>query len=132
LAGDEDTRAEGLAAGVLEDDVDVLAAGELADALAEALPLLGVLGVLVLPELVALGVAVDDRVGAHRPADLRLLRRGHDTDGVGATGERELRGVRAESAARTPDQDVVALLHAGAAAGVQLAVGGGVAQPCGG
>jgi hypothetical protein len=41
---------------VLEDDVDVLAAGQRADLLAEALPLLGVLVVLVLPELVALAL----------------------------------------------------------------------------
>src|SRR5690606_35284380 len=80
LAGDEDGGAEGLAAGVLEDDVDVLAAGEVADALAAALPLLGVLGVLVLPEPVALGVAVDDRLGAHLPADVGLLVAGDDTD----------------------------------------------------
>ena len=45
LAGDVDRGAEGLAAGVLEDDVDVLAAGQLTDPGAEALPLLGVLGV---------------------------------------------------------------------------------------
>src|SRR5680860_1517452 len=55
---------EGLPAGVLEDDVDVLTAGELADVLAEATPLLGVLGVLVLPELVAGLGAVDDQLGA--------------------------------------------------------------------
>ncbi len=36
LAGDVDRGAEGLAAGVLEDDVDVLAAGELADLGAQA------------------------------------------------------------------------------------------------
>src|SRR6478735_5435134 len=66
LAGDVDRGAEGLAAGVLEDDVDVLAAGQLADLGAEALPLLRVLGVLVLPELVALLGAVDDHLRAHR------------------------------------------------------------------
>ncbi len=132
LAGDVHGGAEGLAARVLEDDVDVLAAGEFADALAEALPLLRVLGVLVLPELVALGVAVDDRLGTHRPADVRLLLAGDHADRVGPARERELRGVRAESAARAPDQDVVALLHAGAVAGDQLPVGGGVDQAGGG
>ena len=124
--------AEGLAARVLEDDVHVLAAGQLADALAEALPLARVLVVLVLPELVALGVAVDDRLGAHLPADLRLLLAGDDADRVGAAGQRELRGVRAESAAGAPDQHVVALLHAGAVARDELAVGGGVDQARGG
>jgi hypothetical protein len=53
---------------VLEDDVRVLAAGELADPGTEPLPLLGVLGGLVLPELVALGGPVDDQLGPHRPA----------------------------------------------------------------
>ncbi len=65
LAGDVDRGAEGLPAGVLEDDVGVVAAGQLADQLAEPLPLLRVLGVLVLPELVVLGGAVDDQLGAH-------------------------------------------------------------------
>src|SRR3954470_15783157 len=73
LLGDVDAGAEGLPAGVLEDDVDVVAAGQLADPLAQALPLLGVLGVLVLPEPVALGGAVDDQLGAHGVADLGLL-----------------------------------------------------------
>src|SRR3954447_5786942 len=73
LAGHEDRRAERLAAGVLEDDVDVLAAGELTDLGAEALPLLRVLGVLVLPELVALLGAVDDQLRAHRAGDGGLL-----------------------------------------------------------
>ena len=76
LLGDVDTGAEGLTAGVFVDDVDVLAAGQLTDLLAKALPFLGVLGVLVLPELVALGVAVDDVLRAHGPADLGLFRAG--------------------------------------------------------
>ena len=46
--GHVDRGAEGLAARVLEDDVHVLAAGQLPDPGAEPLPLLGVLGVLVL------------------------------------------------------------------------------------
>jgi hypothetical protein len=45
-ARDEDARTERLAARVLEDDVGVLAAGQLADLGAEALPLARVLGVL--------------------------------------------------------------------------------------
>ncbi len=55
--GDVDAGAERLPAGVLEDDVRVLAAGQLADPLAEAAPLVRVLGLLVLPEPVALGGA---------------------------------------------------------------------------
>ena len=118
---------------MLEDDVDVLAAGQLADALAEALPLPRVLGVLVLPEPVALGVAVDDRLGAHRAGRCPPSASLETTQiGVGAAGQRELGGVRAESAARAPDQHVVALLHAGAVAGDELAVGGGVDQARGG
>ena len=62
-----------------------------------------------------------------------LLLAGDDTDRVGAAGERELGGVTAESAAGAPDQHVVALLHAGAVAGDQLPVRGGVHQTgCGG
>src|SRR5664280_3178908 len=45
-ARDEDAGAEGLAAWVLEDDVGVLAAGQLTDLGAEAFPLTRVLGVL--------------------------------------------------------------------------------------
>jgi hypothetical protein len=56
-----------------EDDVDVVTTGERADLLAEALPLLRVLVVLVLPELVALGAAVDDQLGAHAVRELGLL-----------------------------------------------------------
>src|SRR4051812_21757191 len=49
LAHHVDRGAEGLPARVLEHDVDVVAPGQLADALAEPVPLLGVLVVLVLP-----------------------------------------------------------------------------------
>src|SRR5512135_3874417 len=76
--GDVHRGAERLPARVLEDDVDVVAAGQLADPLAEPLPFLRVLGLLVLPEPVALGAAVDDQLGAHPPADLGLLRGGDD------------------------------------------------------
>src|ERR1044071_10299559 len=105
LARHEDARAEGLLAGVLEHDVRVLATGQLADARAETLPLLGVLVVLVLPEPVALRVAVDDQLRAHLAADLRLLRARHHTDRRRAAVQRELRRVRAETAGRTPDED---------------------------
>ena len=59
--GDEHRRAHGGPTGVLEHDVDVTA-DELTDLLAEAQPLLRVLGVLIGPEPVALGAPVDDRL----------------------------------------------------------------------
>lgn len=49
--------------------------------------------------------------------------------GLAPPHERELRCVGAESAARAPDEHVVALLHAGAVAGDELPVRGGVHQP---
>ncbi len=102
--------------------------GELADLRAEPLPLLRVLGGLVLPEPVALGVAVDDQLRAHVAADLGLLLRGDDADRGGAAVEGELGGVGAEAAGGAPDQHDVALLHVGAVLAHQLAVGGGVDQ----
>ena len=129
LRADEHRGAEGLPARVLEDDVDVLAAGQLADPLAEPPPLLGVLGVLVLPEPVVLGAAVDDQLGAHPRQISALSVAGDHAHRGGAAVERELGGVAAEAAAGAPDQHVVALLHAGAVAADQLPVGGGVHQP---
>ena len=129
LAGDEHRGTEGLAARVLEDDVDVFAAGELADGLAEAQPFLRVLlGAVLVPELeVHLG-AVDDLVGTHAADDLGLLLVGDDTNRVGAAVERVLRREAAEAAGRAPDQDVVALLHVAAVLGDELAVGSAVDQ----
>ena len=123
---------EGLAARVLEDDVDVLAAGQLADVGAETPPLPRVLGPLVLPEPVAGLGAVDDQLGAHPAADLGLLVAGDHADRDRAAVERVLRGEAAEPAAGAPDQHVVALLHAGAVAADQLAVRRAVHQPGGG
>ncbi len=131
-SGDVHGRAEGLPPGVLEDDVGILTAGELADLLAEALPLLGVLGVLVGPEPVVLGGPVDHQVGAHPAHDLGFAWRGHDTHRDGATVQCQLGRVGAEPAARAPDEYHVALFHVGAVVGYQLAVGGGVHQPGGG
>src|SRR5262245_16834009 len=82
--GDEHAGAEGLPTGVLEHDVRVVAAGQLADAGAESLPLLRIRCVLVLPELEALGGPVDDQLGAHRATELGLLGAGHDADRDGA------------------------------------------------
>src|SRR5205085_1629509 len=75
----EDARAERVAAGMLEHDVDVAAAAELADALAEAEVLLRVLlPRLGIPEAVVLLRAVDDPLGAGVAALLRLrLARDH-------------------------------------------------------
>ena len=70
LAG-EDRRAHRLAAGVLEHDVGVVA-DELADLLAEAPPLRLVLRVVVGPEPVALGLAVDDGLDAELVEQLGL------------------------------------------------------------
>ena len=65
---------------MLEHDVDV-AADELADLLAEPQPLRRVLlGVVVVPELVALGPAVDDRFAAELAQQLGALLRRHDAD----------------------------------------------------
>lgn len=52
--------------------------------------------------------------------------------GLAPPHEGELRGVRPESTARAPDQDVVALLHGGAVAGDELPVRGRVHEPRGG
>ena len=64
-----------------------------------------------------------------RPADLGLLRRGHDAHGRRAAVEGELGGVGAEAAGGAPDQHGVALLHVRAVARDELAVGRGVDQP---
>src|SRR3954452_8363344 len=123
-----DAGAERLPARVFEHDVGVVPAGQLADAGAESLPLLRVLGDVVLPELVTLRIAIDDQLGAHLPADLGLLFAADHADRGRAAVQRELGGVGAEAAGRAPDQDRVALLHARAVARDELAVGGGVDQ----
>ena len=69
----EHRRAHRRTARVLEHDVGI-GADELADPLAEAAPLGRVLRVLVLPELVALGLAVDDVLDAHARAAARRAR----------------------------------------------------------
>ncbi len=130
--GDVDGGAEGLPPGMLEDDVGVLAAGEFPDLLAEALPFLRVLGVLVLPEPVVLLGPVDHQLGAHAVHDLGLAGGGDDADRDRAAVEGHLRGVGTEPTAGAPDQHHVALLHARAVARHQLAVGGGVHQAGGG
>ncbi len=101
---------------MLEDDVGVLAAGELPDPPAEPLPFLRVLVVFVLPEPVALRGPVDHQLGTHPADDLGLVSGGDDTDRDRAAVECHLRGIGAETAAGTPDQHHVALLHVRAVA----------------
>ena len=100
LAG-EDRGAHGLAAGVLEDDVGVVA-DQGADVLAQAAPLGLVLGVLVLPEPVAGRLAVDDGLDAEVVEEGHLLGRGDHPDRGAAAVQDVLDGVAAEAAARPP------------------------------
>ena len=132
LASDVDAGAKGLAPGMLEDDVGVIAAGELADSLAEALPFARVLGVLVLPELVPLGTAVDDELSAHRAAEIGLLGTRDDAHRDRTAIDGVLGRIGAEAAGGSPDEDNVALLHAGPVARDELAVCGRVDESGGG
>ena len=77
---------------MLEHDVGVLA-DELADLLAEPAPLRLVLGVLVGPEAVVLGRAVDDGLAAHVVEQLGPLGRRHDADRGAAAVQHVLHGV---------------------------------------
>src|SRR5690606_28631498 len=77
LAGDVYRGAEGVPAGMFDDDVGILPAGELPDPAAEPFPFRRALGAFLLPERVALVGAVDNRVVAHRPAAGGLGRAGH-------------------------------------------------------
>ena len=113
---------------MLEHDARVLA-DEAADLLAEPAPLALVLGVLVAPELVALGGAVDDGLAAHRLEQLHPLGARHDADGGAAAVEHELDGVGADAAGGAPDEHAVALLHLRGVAADEHAVAGGGAQP---
>src|SRR5581483_10315825 len=126
-AGHEDRGAHGVAAGVLEDDVGV-AAGQLPDAAAEAAPLGRVLGALVLPETVALGLAVDDVLDAELVHELDLLRGGDHGHRGAAPVEDVLAGVAAEAAAGPPDEHDVTLGDRGAVGADQHAVAGRVGQ----
>ena len=82
---------------MLEHDVDVVSARELPDLFAESLPFLGVLGGLVLPELVPLGRAIDDQVGSHGAHNLGLALVGNDTHGDSTTVQRVLGRVGAQA-----------------------------------
>jgi hypothetical protein len=116
---------------MLEDDVGVLAARQLADPGPEALPLGRVLRVRIAPELVPLprfGAPVDDQLGAHPATDLRLAGASDHADRRRATAQRELRGVGAQAARGAPHQHDVALSHGRAVGGDELAVRGGVDQ----
>ena len=112
---------------MLEHDVGV-GARELADLLAETAPLAGILGVLVLPELVPLGLAVDDVLDAHLVEQLRPLRRRDHSDRRAAPVHHVLGGVGADAAARSPDEHGLALRHLRAVGADDHPVAGRVAQ----
>ena len=97
FTGDVDAGAESLTPRMLEHDVDVVSARELPDLFAESLPFLGVLGGLVLPELVPLGRAIDDQVGSHGAHNLGLALVGNDTHGDSTTVQRVLGRVGAQA-----------------------------------
>ena len=82
-----------------------------ADVLAEAAPLRLVLGVLVGPEPVAGGLAVDHVLDAELVEQVDLVGRGHHADRGAAAVEHVLHGVAAEAAGGAPDEHGVALLH---------------------
>src|SRR5205807_3486100 len=117
----------GLAAGMLEHDAGVLP-DQAADVLAQAAPLALVLGVLIAPEAVAGRLAVDHRLAAEVLQQLDLLGRAHHADGDPPAVEHVLHRVAAQPSRRSPHQHGVTLLHAGAVAPHQHAIGGGVAQ----
>src|SRR4029450_46720 len=124
---DEHRGAHRLTARGLEPDGGI-SARELTDLLAEAAPLARILGVLVLPELVPLGLAVDHVLDAHLVEQRRPLRRRHHTDGCTASVHDVLRRVRADAAARAPDEHALALRHLGAVGADDYPVAGRVAQ----
>src|SRR5690606_24717493 len=119
--------AEGGPTRVLEHGVDITA-DEATDVLAEAAPLLLVLGVFVLPELVAGLAAVDDVLTAPRPAQLGPLGGGHDAHRGTAAVEDVLNRVATDAAGRSPDEDGLALPEVSGVGADDHAVGGGVAQ----
>ena len=106
----EDRGTHRLAADVFEHDVRVIA-DERADLFAEAAPLTIVLGVFVLPESVALRLAVDDRLDAEFVEQRRLLRRADDADRYAAAVEHVLSRVAADAPGGPPHQHRVSLLH---------------------
>ena len=113
---------------MLEHDVDVLAAVQLTDLLAEATPFGLVLRVLVGPELVSLGAAVDHGLAAHAVEHLGPLGRRDHTDRGAATVQHVLHRVAADATGGAPDEHAVALLHPGAVLADEHAVRRGVAQ----
>ena len=82
-----------------------------------------------LPELVALGGAVDDVLAAHRLEQLHPLGARHHADGGAAAVEHELDAVGADAAGGAPHEHAVALLHLGGVAADEHAVAGRGAQP---
>ena len=123
----EHRRAHGRTTRVLEHDVGI-AADELPDPLAEPSPLGRVLGLLVLPELEALGLAVDHVLDAQCVEQLGPLGARHDADRRAAAVEHVLARVRADPAAGAPDEDGLALCHLRAVRAHEHAVAGRVGQ----
>src|SRR5687767_8866580 len=95
---------------MLEHDRRVLT-DERPDVLAESAPLRLVLGLLVPPELVTRGLAVEDRVDTELVKELDLVGRRDDADRNAASVEDVLAGVAAEPTRSAPHQHRVALLH---------------------
>ena len=136
---DEAGDREGLLAGMLEHEVDVVAlAGVLPDRPAELAALLHVFGVTRL--VVDVGelapaveiVAVDDAARAQRHHEVLLRRIGDHADGVGAGRGDELDRHRAEAARGTPHQHVVAGPQDVRAMAEQHAIGRGEGERVGG
>ena len=112
---------------MFEHDVGILA-DQRAHLLAEPAPLALILRVLVRPELVSLGSAVDHVLTAHRLEQLHPVIARDDAHGCSTTVEHQLDRVGADAAGRSPDEHVVALLHLRSVPTDQHAVAGGRTQ----
>ncbi len=112
---------------MFEDDVRIVAQ-HAAHLFAQAAPLTLVLGVLVGPEPVTLGLAVDDELATHCVEELGPLRRRNHTHRSATTVEHQLGGVGADAAGGAPNEHVVTLLHASGVVTHQHSVGRGRTQ----
>ena len=125
--GDKDTGAHRGTTGVLEHNVGVFT-NEVADVLAQATPLGLVLGVLVLPELVAGFLAVDDVLTTQFTEHVSLVGRGDDTDWRATRVQHVLYGVGADATGGAPDQNLLTLRYGRTITGDQHAVARGVTE----
>jgi hypothetical protein len=87
-----------------------------------------VVGVVIVPELVARRTAIDDGLTTHLVEDLRLVRRTDDADWDATTIQDVLRGVCANAACCSPDQNHISLLHVCAIRRHEHSIAGGVTQ----